>query len=193
MDVRDDDQLNQLVGATVRALREKAGLSMRALAASAGVSQPFLSQVERGVSAPSMSTVYRLASALGVVPGDLLPTLPPDPVTVVRASEGQFLPVTEQVEAARGRILMSQSDRMLELIEYRIEPGQYLEEWFESQGEMALYVVQGTLDIELQGHGSWRLRSGDLIYHPGMVRHRWLLVDDRPVQVLLVVGRPARS
>jgi transcriptional regulator with XRE-family HTH domain len=193
MDVRDDDQLNQLVGATVRALREKAGLSMRALAASAGVSQPFLSQVERGVSAPSMSTVYRLASALGVVPGDLLPTLPPDPVTVVRASEGQFLPVTEQVEAARGRILMSQSDRMLELIEYRIEPGQYLEEWFESEGEMALYVVQGTLDIELQGHGSWRLRSGDLIYHPGMVRHRWLLVDDRPVQVLLVVGRPVRS
>jgi transcriptional regulator with XRE-family HTH domain len=193
MDVRDDDQLNQLVGATVRALREKAGLSMRALAASAGVSQPFLSQVERGVSAPSMSTVYRLASALGVVPGDLLPTLPPDPVTVVRASEGQFLPVTEQVEAARGRILMSQSDRMLELIEYRIEPGQYLEEWFESQGEMALYVVQGTLDIELEGHGTWRLRSRDLIYHPGMVRHRWLLVDDRPVQVLLVVGRPARS
>jgi transcriptional regulator with XRE-family HTH domain len=193
MDVRDDDQLNQLVGATVRALREKAGLSMRALAASAGVSQPFLSQVERGVSAPSMSTVYRLASALGVVPGDLLPTLPPDPVTVVRASEGQFLPVTEHVEAARGRILMSQSDRMLELIEYRIEPGQYLEEWFESEGEMALYVVQGTLDIELQGHRSWRLRSGDLIYHPGMVRHRWLLVDDRPVQVLLVVGRPVRS
>ncbi|HEY0576458.1 MAG TPA: XRE family transcriptional regulator [Pseudonocardia sp.] len=193
MDVRDDDQLNQLVGATVRALREKAGLSMRALAASAGVSQPFLSQVERGVSAPSMSTVYRLASALGVVPGDLLPTLPPDPVTVVRASEGQFLPVTEQVEAARGRILMSQSDRMLELIEYRIEPGQYLEEWFESQGEMALYVVQGTLDIELEGHGTWRLRSRDLIYHPGMVRHRWLLVDDRPVQVLLVVGRPVRS
>jgi transcriptional regulator with XRE-family HTH domain len=193
MDVRDDDQLNQLVGATVRALREKAGLSMRALAASAGVSQPFLSQVERGVSAPSMSTVYRLASALGVVPGDLLPTLPPDPVTVVRASEGQFLPVTEQVEAARGRILMSQSDRMLELIEYRIEPGQYLEEWFESQGEMALYVVQGTLDIELEGHGTWRLRSRDLIYHPGMVRHRWLLVDDRPVQVLLVVGRSVRS
>jgi transcriptional regulator with XRE-family HTH domain len=193
MDVRDDDQLNQLVGATVRALREKAGLSMRALAASAGVSQPFLSQVERGVSAPSMSTVYRLASALGVVPGDLLPTLPPDPVTVVRASEGQFLPVTEHVEAARGRILMSQSDRMLELIEYRIEPGQYLEEWFESEGEMALYVVQGTLDIELQGHRSWRLRSGDLIYHPGMVLHRWLLVDDRPVQVLLVVGRPVRS
>ncbi|HTF48158.1 MAG TPA: XRE family transcriptional regulator [Pseudonocardia sp.] len=193
MDVRDDDQLNQLVGATVRALREKAGLSMRALAASAGVSQPFLSQVERGVSAPSMSTVYRLATALGVVPGDLLPTLPHDPVTVVRASEGQFLPVTERVEAARGRILMSQSDRMLELIEYRIEPGQYLEEWFESQGEMALYVVQGSLDVELEGHGSWRLHSRDLIYHPGLVRHRWLLVNDRPVQVLLVVGRPVQT
>lgn len=193
MPADEDDTLNQLVGATVRALREKAGLSMRKLAGAAGVSQPFLSQVERGVSAPSMSTIYRLANALGVVPGDLLPTPPLSPVTVVRAGQGQILPVTQHEEAALGRILMSRSDRMLELIEYRIAPGQYLEEWFSSDGETALYLFSGTLDVELEGHGRWRLGPRDLIWHLSAVRHRWLLVDEEPVHLLLVVARVAEN
>ncbi|PVX67539.1 helix-turn-helix domain-containing protein [Rhodococcus globerulus] len=191
-DPHADGRLNLLVGKTIRALRDKAGLSMRELALETGVSQPFLSQVERGVSAPSMSTVYRLAAALGVVPGDLLPTLPVEPVTVVRADEGQYLPVAEQEGAAVGRIVMSQSDRALEVIEYRIEPGQYLEEWFESEGEMALYLVAGTLDVELDGVGVWRLGARDLIHHQGAVRHRWLLTDDHPVELVLMVSRPVK-
>lgn len=189
MDPHDEATINRLVGAMVKALRDKAGLTTRALAMRAGVSQPFLSQIERGVSAPSMSTIYRLAEALGVVPGDLLPRPLLDRVTVVRAYEGQELPVAERDDAAVGRIMMSRSDRMLEVIEYRIEPGRYLEEWFESPGEMAVYVIDGALDIEFEGLGTWRLGPRDLIDHPGTVRHRWLLVDDNPAYVLLVVGR----
>lgn len=189
MDPRDEAGLNRLVGATVKALRETAGLSTRALAVRAGVSQPFLSQIERGVSAPSMSTIYRLAEALGVVPGDLLPRPPLDQVTVVRADEGQRLPVANREDAAVGRIMMSRSDRMLEVIEYRIEPGRYVEEWFESRGEMAVYVIDGALEIEFEGSGTWRLGPRDMLHHPGTVRHRWLLVGDSPAYVLLVVGR----
>ncbi|MEU6145624.1 XRE family transcriptional regulator [Streptomyces sp. NPDC047081] len=189
MESHDEAGLNRLVGATVRTLRDKAGLSTRALALRAGVSQPFLSQIERGVSAPSMSTIYRLAEALGVVPGDLLPRPPLDQVTVVRADEGQELPVSEREDAAVGRILMSRSDRMLEVIEYRIEPGRYVQEWFESSGEMAVYVIDGALDIEFEGSRTWRLGPRDMLHHPGSARHRWLLVEDQPAYVLLMVGR----
>jgi transcriptional regulator with XRE-family HTH domain len=192
MESHDDERLNRLIGATVRRLREKAGMSTRALAKAAGMSQPFLSQIERGVSSPSMSTAYRLAAALGVVPGDLLPAQPPTEVTVVRAGDGRYLPVADRPGAALGRILVSRSERRLEVIEYRIEPGQYLEEWFETEGEMTLFVIAGTIDVELAGQGTWRLADRDLIYHPAAVRHRWLLVDDRPVQVLLTVGRDPR-
>ena len=188
----DEAEVNRLVGGAIRGLREKAGLSMRALAARAGVSQPFLSQVERGVSAPSMSTLYRLAEALGAVPGDLLPR-PAGRVAVVRAAEGGLLPVADRPDAALGRIMASGSDRMLEVFDYRVEPGQYLEEWFESEGEMALYVVDGALDVEVEGHGRWRLGPGDLIFHPGEVRHRWLRVDDGPVHALLVVAHAERA
>lgn len=189
----DEAELHRLVGRAVKGLRERAGLSMRALAARAGVSQPFLSQVERGLSAPSMSTVYRLAEALGVVPGDLLPTPGHGSVAVVRAGEGRALPVADRPDAAVGHIMMSRSDRMLEVLDYRIEPGQYLEEWFEGESEMAVYVIEGTLGIEVEGHGAWRLGPGDLISYPGSARHRWVKADDRPVHALLVIARGARA
>lgn len=52
------------VGQAIRRAREAAGLSMRALARSSEMSQPFLSQVEKGVTSPSLSSLYRLAHAL---------------------------------------------------------------------------------------------------------------------------------
>lgn len=187
--LRDEAELNRMIGRRLRSYREKAGLSMRELAQRVEVSQPFLSQIENGVSSPSMSTVYRLASALGVVPGDLLPAAAAAQVTVVRASEGSFLPVTDRPDAAVGRIMVSESSRALEVIEYHIEPGQYLEEWFESDGETALYLIAGTLDVELDGIGTFRLGARDLIHHPSAVRHRWLLVDDQPVDLVLTIAR----
>ncbi|MGH3645238.1 MAG: helix-turn-helix domain-containing protein [Mycobacterium sp.] len=187
----DDSTLNAMIGLTVKRLREKSGLSMRELARRSGVSQPFLSQIERGVSAPSMVTTYRLAEALDVLPGALLPASPTSQVTVVRADEGRTIPVANRPDAAAGRALLMQPGNPLEIIEYRIEPGQYLEEWFELAGDLALYLVSGVLDVEVEGHPIVRLHQGDLLGHPAAIRHRWLLVDDHPAHALLAIAHPA--
>lgn len=184
----DDRTVNILIGEAVRTMREKAGLSMRELARRAGVSQPFLSQIERGVSAPSMVTIYRLADALDVLPGALLPALIPTRVTVVRAEEGRAIPVANRDDAAVGRAIMMQADNPLEVIEYRISPGQYLEEWFSSPGELGLYLVSGMLEVDVEGHPSVRLNSGDFITHPAAIRHRWRLVDDQSAHVVMVIA-----
>ncbi|MBI3764264.1 MAG: helix-turn-helix transcriptional regulator, partial [Chloroflexi bacterium] len=54
------------VGGRVRALREESGMSLRALAKSSEMSPNALSQIERGNASPSVSTLNRLAAALGV-------------------------------------------------------------------------------------------------------------------------------
>jgi transcriptional regulator with XRE-family HTH domain len=185
--------LNARVGAAVRALREKCGYSTRELARRAGVSQPFLSQIERGVSAPSMVTTYRLAEALGVLPGALLPAPASAQVTVVRSTEGRRIPVANRPDAAMGRALLMQPGNPLEVIEYRVEPGQHLEEWFELAGELAVYLISGLIDVEIEGYGVTRLRPGDLVAHPAHLRHRWLLVDHEPAHVLLTVAHPAEG
>jgi transcriptional regulator with XRE-family HTH domain len=189
----DEAELQARVGATVRALREKAGYSMRELARRAGMSQPFLSQIERGVSAPSMVTTYRLAEALGVLPGTLLPVPDAPQVTVVRSGEGRGIPVANRPDAAIGRALVMRPGVPLEVLEYRIEPGQYIAEWFTLAGDMAVYLVEGALDVEVEGWGTVRLAPGDLVSHPASLPHRGLLVDDGPARVLLAVAHPDES
>jgi transcriptional regulator with XRE-family HTH domain len=193
MSTPDERALGGMIGATVKALREKSGLSMRELARRSGVSQPFLSQIERGLSAPSMVTTYRLAEALDVLPGALLPAPAASRVTVVRAGEGRQIPVANRNDAAVGRAVLMQASNSLEIIDYRIEPGQYIEEWFELPGELALYLISGVLDVELEGHPIIRMEPGDFVGHPSTIRHRWLLVDDQPAHALLAIAHPSEG
>lgn len=54
------------VGAFIREHRERANLSLRRLADRAGVSNPYLSQIERGIRRPSAEILKRLSRALEV-------------------------------------------------------------------------------------------------------------------------------
>jgi transcriptional regulator with XRE-family HTH domain len=52
------------LGAFIREQRKGAQMSLRHLAAQAGVSNPYLSQIERGLRKPSAEILQRVASAL---------------------------------------------------------------------------------------------------------------------------------
>jgi transcriptional regulator with XRE-family HTH domain len=54
------------IGDRLRELREARNISMRALATKSGLSANALSMIERGKASPSVSTLYKLADALGV-------------------------------------------------------------------------------------------------------------------------------
>ena len=59
-------------GQTVRRVRESAGVAQKALALIAEMDRSYLGRLERGEKQPSLNVVFRLAVALGVVPGDLV-------------------------------------------------------------------------------------------------------------------------
>lgn len=54
------------LGRKIRALRLERRLTLRALAEAVGVSQSLISQVERGLASPSITTLRRIAAVLGV-------------------------------------------------------------------------------------------------------------------------------
>lgn len=56
----------QDIGAFIRAQREAAQVSLRQLAEKAGVSNPYLSQIERGLRKPSAEVLNQIAKALRV-------------------------------------------------------------------------------------------------------------------------------
>lgn len=183
------DDVRAAVGQAIRRAREAAGLSMRALARASDMSQPFLSQVEKGETSPSLSSLYRLAHALGLPPSQLMPPVSaPRGVSVLRQGEGRELRVSDVPEAASGRLLSGGAGHLLEVVEYRVEPGADLGSWFESDGEMTVYVIDGEVEVTLEHEGSWRLGAGDAISHPADIRHRWAVVGDGSARILLSVA-----
>jgi transcriptional regulator with XRE-family HTH domain len=58
--------LPQDIGGFIRDLRQTAQISLRQLADKAGVSNPYLSQIERGLRKPSAEVLQQIASALRV-------------------------------------------------------------------------------------------------------------------------------
>jgi len=67
-----DQAIAVAFGDRVRAARQEAGLSQEALAEAARLHPTFVSNIERGYRVPSVPTLLRLATALGVPPSVLV-------------------------------------------------------------------------------------------------------------------------
>jgi transcriptional regulator with XRE-family HTH domain len=66
------DQQRKALGAFIRTQRELANLSLRRMAALAEVSNPYLSQIERGLHEPSVHILRSIAQALNLSAETLL-------------------------------------------------------------------------------------------------------------------------
>jgi transcriptional regulator with XRE-family HTH domain len=62
----------ELFGKRLRELRLKRGMTQEDLAQAAGTAGPYVSDMERGLKVPSLTTILRLASALKCKPTTLI-------------------------------------------------------------------------------------------------------------------------
>ena len=62
----ENPEFQKAFGKHFRSLREKKGIGMRKFALQADIEYSQLSKIERGVSSPTITTIYGLAEALGV-------------------------------------------------------------------------------------------------------------------------------
>src|SRR5512146_556343 len=86
------------VGVRLHELREAQGISMRALATRSGLSANALSMIERGRTSPSVSTLYKLADALGVpVTEFFAPGLDKRRALLIKADERTRIPFAHGV------------------------------------------------------------------------------------------------
>ena len=183
------DRIRSGVGQAIHSARTQAHLSMRELAEQCGVSQPFISAVERGLSTPSVSTLYRLAEVLDTEPAALLPVHRDDEVSVIRAGQGRRVPSSDRPNSAVGRVLFSDAARHLEIYEYVATGAEDLDVWFEHPGHVVLNLLAGRLRLEFAARPAVELSAGDCVVHPGPIPHRWTVTGDEPVRIFVVVVR----
>lgn len=69
-----DAELAQAFGAAVRALRTERGIAQEMLANLAGIERSHMGKVERGEHQPTLSLIFKIASALGCSSAVLMST-----------------------------------------------------------------------------------------------------------------------
>lgn len=66
-----EENLHRVIGETIRGLRKERGLTLKQMARRTGLSVSLLSQIERAESSASISSLYKIATALDVRIQDL--------------------------------------------------------------------------------------------------------------------------
>jgi transcriptional regulator with XRE-family HTH domain len=173
------------MGERIRSRRRELALTLVEVAERAELSHPFLSQLERGLARPSMSSLFRIARALDVTQDWLLAAGTPrdraEPVTALRHDEGIAVPVSVGGVA---RQLLAEPGRYTPT-EFTNPPATF-EEFFEHDGTEFVYIAQGVLDVELGDGRLFTLAAGECLRYPGSTPHRWRAGCPGPVRVLMI-------
>ncbi len=132
-----------MIGTRLKRLRTLRGLSLRQLAAESGLSATMLSQVERGVTEPSLATLRRLAAAFGEPVASLFEDESTPDVVISRPGERSTL------AGPRGLVRyerLTPGNGRLEVLRAVLPPGAVTagEPWSHPSVECA-YVIQGPL------------------------------------------------
>ena len=198
------------IGARVAVYRAKRGMKVSELARRVGVSPSLISQIERGQSRPSVSTLFAMAQALEVpvdaffrggdaepVPPDA-PRLPSAPAGrrasaalpdsnhryLVRADERAAIDIDGGVRWERLTPTTLDHVDFLELIY-----GPHAESnptLYRHPGSEMVLVLNGRLDIYL-GFERYELGPGDSIHFPSSFPHRYVNPTDETARAVTVI------
>jgi transcriptional regulator with XRE-family HTH domain len=159
------------VGNRLRVLRDERGISMRALARLSGLSANALSMIERGLTSPSVSTLNKLAAALGI------------PITAFFRQEPQrqnivFRKASERVraqilrgiwEGLGGESFIGRVEPFMLTLECGSHSGPH---GMIHTGHEFVFCLRGQLEYEVDGE-RYLLESGDSLIFAAQLNHRW--------------------
>lgn len=157
------------MGSRIRKKRKERGWSLKYLAKAIGKTPSFLSQVERNLAEPSITSLRDIASALEVpIFYFLLDAQSPSPV--VRKDQRKIISFPGY--QLTFELLSPSLNREMEIIEGRLEPGgMTCEEPLSHPGEEATLVLAGQMEIQV-GSQHYVLNEGDCIYYYASVPHK---------------------
>lgn len=193
------------IGDRLREERVKSGLSQRELARRLGLSSSMMSQLESGVSKPSVGTLYAIVTELDVSldrlirgrdhddSGDGSDAVASSVSPLVRPHERQAIDLESGV---RWEELSGASEDGIDFLHATYEVGGAStadESLMRHQGREYGYVISGRLNIKIGFH-EYEMGPGDSIVFDSTTPHRLCNAGAEPVQAIwFVVGRDAHD
>jgi len=167
----DNEAISIDVGGRLRELRQGIGVSMRALARMSGLSANALSMIERGRTSPSVSTLYKLASAIGVPITAFFREEPTQNEVVFRkATERTRVPFMRGLwEGLGGEMFIGRVEPFMLTLESGASSGPF---GIVHTGHEFVFCIRGELEYEVENE-HFLLDQGDTLLFAAELRHRW--------------------
>lgn len=148
-------------GDRIKELRLAANLTLKDVEARAEVSATHVSEIERGLTSPTVGALVRIARALGVTPSLLVePSADERRARVVRRAERCRL---QQGSTGVALDVLSAGGEELSLIEVTVAGGGGEEPLPLMRGEVFVHVLEGAVDVRGEQEGI-RLEVGDSLH-----------------------------
>jgi transcriptional regulator with XRE-family HTH domain len=173
----------------LRALRTERGLSLDALAQRTGLTKGFFSLIERGLKAPSISTLLRLSRTYQLPLGALLdePTRTEPTYSVVRRDERKKYAREGSLYGYRYEAIAF-AKKFKRMEPFIVSPPLRVpRKFFQHDGDEMVYVLEGQVEIHL-GSEKIRLTPGDCLYFDASTPHRSHSVGRERAMTLVVVS-----
>jgi transcriptional regulator with XRE-family HTH domain len=176
----------QLIAGRIRKIRERSGLTLTAAAKRADLTKSALSKIETAGISPPISTLIRIAKALGVPLVEFFVDEDQEPACVFTPrNSGQVIDQKSSRFGYRYEALaVSKRNKYVEPFILTIEPGDPPGEFFH-KGQEFLYMLSGTMDFTI-GDNTYRMKAGDSIYFDSAVKHKTKLIGNKTVKFVAV-------
>jgi transcriptional regulator with XRE-family HTH domain len=180
------DAVSVNIGERLRELREARNISMRALATRSGLSANALSMIERGRASPSVSTLYKLADALGVSITSFFGSnsekkqvvfLQADERTRVSFARGIF-------EALGGEQFVGRVEPFLLTLESNANSGPRS---MAHTGHEFVFCLRGKLEYQIERQ-VYELAAGDSLLFAAHLKHRWKNTGGNVATALIIIS-----
>ena len=176
------------LGRRLRLRRSIKGWSLQEVAEKSNLSIGLLSQIERGLSMPSIKSLRQICSALEMPVAWLFdaPDGSHDDDVVVRAHSRRSLVIDPK--GMTKELLSPDAVPSIQMIRIVIQPGGSSgdQPYNNESGAKCGVVLDGTLGLEVEGR-PYRLETGDSFAFSAQNLHRFYCIGDKPVQLIWVV------
>lgn len=176
----DTDEIRLSLGDALRQRRKELGLKMQSVADDAGLSVGFISQVERGLTAPSLGSLASIARVLDLRLRDILDQ-PDGADETTRQSARQTFRVPG-AEMSYERISTAFEGSKLHSVIVHEPPGHRAEP-ISHEGEEMFFIVAGSITVEIEGRAQV-LGQGDTVHFDSRRTHSTWNHTDQPASIL---------
>ena len=180
------DAISVNIGDRLRELREARNISMRALATRSGLSANALSMIERGRASPSVSTLYKLADALGVsITSFFGSDSDRKQVVFLKGEERTRVSFTRGIfEGLGGEQFVGRVEPFLLTLESNANSGPRS---MAHTGHEFVFCLRGTLQYQVERQ-VYELGAGDSLLFAANLKHRWKNSGGNVVTAVIIIS-----